>query len=125
MTDSPVPLNRCPPELVPLVLEIIETETGPTRSHSEPFKTRQVNTEIFHEKTVVLQDEDFDHLMALFSRTSGSFFSCHDARNGMDYALSFREKPEVLKLQLASNSKQYTVRVHLVTVLARADGLSQ
>jgi hypothetical protein len=122
MIDSPVPLNPCPAELVPIVLEVIATKIQPTIGStpmvSEAIKRRQIDTECLYEKTVVLQDEDFDQLMALFSKTIGSSFSCHDGHNGVDYILSFRDKPEVLKLELASNSKQYTVRVQLVKLPA-------
>jgi hypothetical protein len=99
------------------VLDVMATKIAPaTRSSptaSEPATRRQIDRERLYEKTVVLQDEDFDHLMRLFSNTFGSSFSCHDPQKGMDYTLSFMEKPEVVKLELASNSKQYTVRIQL------------
>jgi hypothetical protein len=118
MIDSPVPSNRCPTELIPVMLDVIATKiTSATKSSptaSEPATRRQIDRESLYEKTVVLQDEDFDHLMRLFSHTIGSSFSCHDPQKGMDYTLSFSEKPEVVKLELASNSKQYTVRVQLL-----------
>jgi hypothetical protein len=118
MIDSPVPSNRCPAELIPVVLDVIATKITPATTSSptatEPATRRQIDREGHYQKTVVLQDEEFDHLMRLFTNTIGSSFSCHDPQKGKDYTLSFPEKPEVVKLELASNSKQYTVRVQLL-----------
>lgn len=99
------PLNHCPAPLVPIMLEILAVQSAPT----------SMNTgQGIHEKTVDLQGSDYDQLLVLYYEAFGSPFSCTDPQKGVDYTLSFVDKPTVVQETITTEARHYRVHVKVM-----------
>lgn len=105
MSSPSAPLNHCPAPLVPIMLEILAVQNKPTSMDT---------AQGIHEKTIEMGGTDYDQLMVLFYNAFGSPFSCSDPQKGMDYILSFVEKPAVVQETIGNEARHCTVHVKLM-----------
>ncbi len=112
MMENPLsphmPLNHCPPLLVPIMLEVLAAHNAAMPSVGEGI----------HEKTVEMAGSDYDQLLVLYYNAFGTPFSCKDAQHGVTHTLSFADKPAVVQDTLTSTTRRYTVKVKLLKLPA-------
>jgi hypothetical protein len=108
MTENPLsprtPLNHCPAQLVPLLLEILAAHNAAMPSEGEGI----------HEKTIEMAGSDYDQLLVLYYNAFGSPFSCEDQQKGVTHILSFVDKPAVVQETITNAARHYTVHVKLM-----------
>jgi hypothetical protein len=102
--SSHAPLNQCPDQLVPIMLEVLAAHNAAMPSAGEGI----------HEKIVGLNGSTYDQLLVLYYETFGSPFSCQDPQTEVNYTLSFVEKPTIVQETITNDARHYTVRVKLV-----------
>lgn len=102
--SSHTPLNRCPPNLVPTMLEVLAAHNAATPSAAEGI----------HEKTVEMAGDLYDQLIVLYYQAFGTPLSCDDPKTGTRHTVSFIDQPSVVHQTISDHVRQYTVHVKLM-----------